>query len=744
VSAQPPPPPGGHSPPPGPAAAEGPIVGSPPSPSVPGGGSPPAPVLRVEGAPEQPEALRAWLHAGRLDEATSAWFDDTDPDALIRSLLPRFYAAADVRGGGTLEALLGVLASVYGELRDGISRLYDDLFLETCREDLVPYVAAGLNINGVTLGPGPFRMPRSWVGHAVEYRRSKGTLVTLTRACAAATGWGARAKAGVDACARTPNVRAGQPGHARFTIADPRTAAAVPMTVGISGDPVGGGAPTDRAESDAGGFPAPSGVEISLWRAGSYPVTMRRPAPAAETGGRGFRFHPLGIDIPLFRRALGGRWESLGSSEFPAPVTRGELAAALAVSGGHPKRTMPVGIWAGGSIEELALVATADLAAADLSRWQPPAASTARVAVDPQLGRLLFLEEPPPTVRVDYAYGAAGSIGGGPYPAARRVDASGRHWFQRLTERDGGPGGLTRALGGWSRSRPDLAEIRIDDCATYTPNAGSWLVRLPAHRSLSIRANAEAAPVLDGRLRIHLSGGARMSLSGLLIAGGLEVSGSGVLSLGDTTLAPGPAPSITAQASGRLAVTLRSCISGPVVTTGPVHLSVSESILDGMGGGAVGQPDAPVDTLYAHRTTILGATVARVAVGENTLFTTGLTLGEPASGLARYCFVPPGSTPPAETVQCQPATEAAEAADPGLAGWAAQRVRPLFTSTRYGQPGYGQLHPACAHEIKAGGDEGQEMGAFGGLRVTSRVSMLSLALDEFLPAGCAASIRYRS
>ncbi len=68
------------------------------------------------------------------------------------------------------------------------------------------------------------------------------------------------------------------------------------------------------------------------------------------------------------------------------------------------------------------------------------------------------------------------------------------------------------------------------------------------------------------------------------------------------------------------------------------------------------------------------------------------------------------------------------------------RIYPRFTSERYGDPGYAQLHKDIASEILEGGDNGAEMGAFNQLYQPQRISNLGSSLDEYLRFGVEAGI----
>ena len=70
------------------------------------------------------------------------------------------------------------------------------------------------------------------------------------------------------------------------------------------------------------------------------------------------------------------------------------------------------------------------------------------------------------------------------------------------------------------------------------------------------------------------------------------------------------------------------------------------------------------------------------------------------------------------------------------------RVRPQFTSLRYGDAGYCQLSRSCADEIRKGADDESEMGAFHDLYQPQRETDLRVRLDEYLRFSLEAGIIY--
>lgn len=133
----------------------------------------------------------------------------------------------------------------------------------------------------------------------------------------------------------------------------------------------------------------------------------------------------------------------------------------------------------------------------------------------------------------------------------------------------------------------------------------------------------------------------------------------------------------------------------------------------------------------AHRTTVIGEVHTHaVAIAENSLFTGVLRVARRGVGCLRFCYVPPCSRTPRRH-RCQPDL---------VGGDEAARVRPLFTSERYGTAAYGQLAAGCAEEITRGADDGSELGAFHDLHQPQRLDSLRARLAEYTPAGTDAGI----
>ena len=133
--------------------------------------------------------------------------------------------------------------------------------------------------------------------------------------------------------------------------------------------------------------------------------------------------------------------------------------------------------------------------------------------------------------------------------------------------------------------------------------------------------------------------------------------------------------------------------------------------------------------LHVHRTTVIGEVHTHaVDIGEDSIFTGTMRVARRGVGCLRFSYVPPGSRTP-KRFHCEPETSG----DP-------LRVRPRFTSTRYGTPAYAQLADAGPAAIARGAADGSEMGAFHHLFQPQRVDNLRARLAELSPAGTDAGI----
>lgn len=251
----------------------------------------------------------------------------------LYELLPLIYRALDDTRGRPLQALLGIIGEEYDRLHADMGQLYKDWFIETCEEDLVPYIGelVGVPVQEPTGAP-PYLL-RARVGNALRHRRRKGVPDTLEQVIWETCGWSAAvlesfrnlaATQHVDSVhlerGRAVDVRRGAP--TLLAQAGPRT--------GYLAD-VRGDDHTTTPEGLRGLF---NTFHVGLLLSRMLASAVERSEPHRVAEGR-YTFHALGLDTPLFtllRREE--RPELPPSLEMPLPLSpqalEEEVAAARA------------------------------------------------------------------------------------------------------------------------------------------------------------------------------------------------------------------------------------------------------------------------------------------------------------------------------------------------------------------------------------------------------------------------------
>ncbi|MFB8790736.1 MAG: hypothetical protein U7123_18250 [Potamolinea sp.] len=124
----------------------------------------------------------------------------------LYELLPAVYRIRDIEKDEQLRALLQVISEQVDVVEDDISQNYENWFIETCQDWVVPYIAdligyrivneAGTTGDITTLQGQLLNknlIPRREVANTIRYRRRKGSLALLEQLANDITGWPVRA-----------------------------------------------------------------------------------------------------------------------------------------------------------------------------------------------------------------------------------------------------------------------------------------------------------------------------------------------------------------------------------------------------------------------------------------------------------------------------------------------------------------------------------------------------------------------
>ena len=695
-------------------------------------------------------------------------------DSLLE-LLPQVYRDRDAETGGSLAALMAVIAEQAVTVDADILRLYDDWFIETCQDWLAPYIGDLLRVrylNPVTVGTSS---QRAFVANTLRYRRAKGTLAVLELLASDVTGWRARAVEFFQLLDWTQYAKHIRPRNLHTP--DLRDSA----NLELIGGPFDTCAHVAEVRSAArGGRYNLGNVGLYLWRLTAYPLVGV--TPRKVQGQLGYTFSPLGLDLQLFNPAPDGPPPDRLATEIdvPAPLRRRPLfdeleafeaspATSLAYFGGNPVLRV---FNAQGEIDKK------DIDICDLSTWTQPSSG---ISVDPVLGRLMASKAAFVPVRVDHAYGFSGDLGGGPYdrrqsikcwfdPKARAVDWQAAVLSTAAANSTSPFPDVIKAVAAWNTfatgNAPAFGVIAVTDNASYDLS-GLATVVVPAGSMLAIVAAGVPDLMLKGSLdptglRAHLMGDVNVHgtapanaddpgefvMSGLLLEGKVVVQAGnlGRLQIDHCTLEPRTGnASLMASGNPDLDVAFCKSISGEIsLADGLASLKIEDSIVDGVVSLSNPQPVVAIAAdetpVTIDGTTVLGTTLALTLKASASLFYQPVTVARRQAGCVRFCYLPAGSSTP-RRFRCQPDLAIAAAGAPPEAE-VRDRLQPVFTSVEYGHSGYCQLHVSAAEELRTGAEDGSEIGAFSFLKQPQRVQNLHAALDEYLRAGLAAGIFY--
>src|SRR5207237_2802032 len=97
--------------------------------------------------------------------------------------LPEIYRIRDAEQfpSGQLQAYLGAIEAAFGAVHEDIEALYQDFFIETCADWLIPYIADLLGTSHLHGDPHTLRAD---VADTIALRRRKGTRAAIERLAA--------------------------------------------------------------------------------------------------------------------------------------------------------------------------------------------------------------------------------------------------------------------------------------------------------------------------------------------------------------------------------------------------------------------------------------------------------------------------------------------------------------------------------------------------------------------------------
>jgi hypothetical protein len=703
---------------------------------------------------------------------------------------------------GPLHSLLMVVQEQLAVLAEDLDQLYDDEFIETCASWAIPYIGDLIGYQSVRGIAPTVNDPRSEVAHTMSFRQRKGTVLVMEQLARDATGWGAHAVEFFLILADTqymnhirlhnhyaPDLRHWKPGLYMNTGFD-RTAHKVDV----------------RRIAPRRGRYNIQNIGIFLWSLSAYSVT-KSPATAVPNLPPGsppcFRFSSLGMEIPLFHKAVSQGSEITARAQpvnvadrLRRRVLCDDIQKGVGASYYGEGSSVALYIHDSGLNKDVLVnpyqIRVCDLSGADGS-WanMPPANSPFLAAIDPELGRIALPPAKPgsnpPELKVSYYYGFNANMGGGEY--ARAEDSDGflvddPAWIFPFPDTAITPRYTTlqQAL---DFAVAQLAHhgqvaLEITDSENYSP-PGGLSVNLPAGTTLEFRAADGARPTLLLNGEISLTGAASsvFVLNGLLIAASQSMTPDssspvalvhvplaaganpnllGQLGITHCTLVPGWSvkpqgapqfgshPCLVAEPAG-LKVAIKKSIVGGVRASQLVTTVAADSIFDATSRTNVAY--AALDgssgggSLTLDGCTVIGKVDATLlALVSNSIFWAELAVADSWVAPLIANRKQEGCVRFSFLPIGAVTPRRFECVHPGQQG--PYTPQPLFFSLRYGQPGYAKLLASTDNSIRRGADDSGEMGAFHFLLAPLREADLRVRMQEYLPVGIEFGVIYQN
>ncbi|MEO8108820.1 MAG: hypothetical protein ABI594_02255 [Ginsengibacter sp.] len=693
----------------------------------------------------------------------------------LYKLLPAFNQIRDTEMGnaiipgeendGPLKALLGLIAEQVAVLEENFDQLYDDQFIETCADWVVPYIGDLIGARGLTVFPDASFSERGEVANTLSYRRRKGTASVIEQLARDVTGWNANVVEYFQLLATTQYMNHLRPKN--LSVASLRKW----EELGYANSPFDKMAHTVDVRNIAkrrGKYNIPN-IGIYLWRLDSFSL---RNSPAYKIDDYRYKFDALGKDLQLFNKPVPEDSITHFSTPInvPAGISRFVMNKYLEGYYGIEKSVL---VYENGdavlpsdspSSTLSSLVCVCNLSDlkdgfGNVIGWVNMPEN--KIAIDPVLGRIAFPsnELPPTDVHVDYHYGFSEKMGGGDY--GRTLSFSTDLEEIALIRVPDDKASIQEAIDE-IKATGGVVEITNNEYYIETP-----LINISSGKKIEIRAADKMRPVLvlDGDLEISGGENSELHVNGLLISGGRlllpltsssgEINELRKLYIQDCTLLPGSSPAVDivpkqpAQARlfiamANVEVKIDKSILGAIAVNEEASVSITNSIVDATDESKTAYAGLN-DLKNGGRLRVINSTIigkVRTVVmdlASNTVFLADLKTSPSdfppvyaerlQEGCVRFSYITPGSRLPRK-YRCQPAPGAADTAG----------VRPVFTSLQYGDPGYCQLSQLCSVHIREGADDDAEMGVFHDLYQPQRIQNLKTRLNEYLRFGLEAGI----
>lgn len=717
----------------------------------------------------------------------------------VYELIPSIYRLKDSQNGYTLRAFIEVMFSEGVKVEDNISQLYDNWFIDTCEEWIVPYIGELLGIRGLQdLKDASGVSRRAFVANTIGYRRRKGTVSVLEQLAFDITGWRSVAREFFQRLGWTQqvnHVKLKHGGPVSLKNADVLELTATPFdnlthTVDV------------RSITRTRGFDNIDNVGIFLWRISAYRI-YNSAARNELNPGRYF-VHPSGQDVSLFNppQSDTGISDLTDERDVPTPLRLRPLydeleqrRQAMVDSTDFPyiyfdNRQEPLSEQAFELFLDGTPVPPEQICICNLSDWNQPSdlknythvnpdGTTSVVqmpiaaAIDPVLGRIaLPASSTASDVRISYSYGWPGDVGAGSYNRQRTFNETNDreiNWQIGVSQiippvPNEIVATISEAIDLWN-SQPSgtVGMITILDNSIYMEDltGPQGITVSEGNRLYIIAAQWPLMPVPDGlpgqterrignivldQTRPHIVGSLSITgtapseseTGGEMFINGLSVEGSVNIESGNMAKIQLDHTTIYPQINGISIASGNQDLKLVLNKTVCGHITASHAFENAHIENSILHGDSHAIDIENVPLTVLHSTVIGTVTCNEIMASNSILFDTIAVRRKQVgCVRYCYVVPSSKTPRrYQCQPDMAIRDQPStLHDAISASIRPTFTSLEPMNPAYCQLSKTCAKEITAGGEGGTEMGVWNLLQQQNRLSNLKNQLEEYMRFG---------
>jgi hypothetical protein len=353
----------------------------------------------------------------------------------LYELLPVVLRQRDAEQGYPLRGLLRVIGAQADEVEKDISQLYENWFIETCQDWVVPYIGDLVGYQPVHEAGEPGEVttpqglqrnkilfPRREVANAIRYRRRKGTLSLLEQICQDVSGWPSRSVEFYKLLCLFQPIN-------HLKLQDGRTAGSVDLhgsrALSLLDGPFDQLAHTidirDPASRRGSGRYNIPGIGLFVCRLKPYSVSKTRARNLERHDPLRYTFSILGNETPLYNLPIQETDPSHIAEErnLPIPITIQALEDDIRKHDGEayygPDKSLQIWVLPRERDASWRLVPPGDLVIQSLKGWKYKL-DPGKIAVDPERGLMAFPPGgPAQRIKVSYHYAFSADVGGGEY-----------------------------------------------------------------------------------------------------------------------------------------------------------------------------------------------------------------------------------------------------------------------------------------------------------------------------------------